>query len=123
MPTPPKPSAPPSKPDTVKVTDNEADKKAASNAAVESSILAAIAEAVDVLVEDSGTKPKAAAVSDRHAEARAGTEKEKPPLTSDQPAQSEEDDGGDEPESDDIGDEIQRIIASYSRNRNQNNKR
>ena len=75
----------------------EADKEA-----LESSILAAIAQAVDVLVEDSGTAPPGEETgADRHARAEART----------RPSE-----GG---ESDDIGDEIQRIIASYSRARQQ----
>jgi len=78
---------------------------------VESSILAAIAQAVDVLVEDSGGKSQP---SDRPDDsepepaAKAETEADEAP----------EDD--DVPEGDDIGDEIQRIIASYSRNRKDN---
>jgi hypothetical protein len=71
--------------------------------ALESSILAAIAQAVDVLVEDGVPSPN---------EEEHGTDLPMPePET--EPAPSE---GGD---SDDIGDEIQRIIASYSRARQQ----
>jgi hypothetical protein len=81
---------------------------------VESSILAAIAQAVDVLVEDSGPRPKptstgaAAATPPAVAAAPAQEEPPAPPA----PPQEEE-----IPEGDDIGDEIQRIIASYNRNR------
>jgi hypothetical protein len=65
---------------------------------MESSILAAIAEAVDVLVEDRSTdRPR----NDRRKQEPAATDA--PP-----PGQ---DDGSD------IGDEIQRILASYSQNR------
>jgi hypothetical protein len=75
---------------------------ASEQATVESSILAAIAEAVDVLVEDSDAKPKAAAKP-------AAAPREKKPAAKPAPEDVEE--------SDEIGDEIQRIIASYSRNR------
>jgi hypothetical protein len=94
--------------------------------ALESSILAAIAQAVDVLVEDGGDKPKAkqsappaaeidvveaveveVEIVDIDVEAEEGAE----PPPDPEPSQ-----GGD---SEDIGDEIQRIIASYSRARNQ----
>jgi hypothetical protein len=68
--------------------------------AVESTILAAIAQAVDVLVEDSSeNKPdNGEATTKPDADAPA----ELPP-----------------PDSDDIGDEIQRIIATYNRDRQQ----
>jgi len=73
--------------------------------ALESSILAAIAQAVDVLVEDSGgSEPP----TGENAAADLATPKPQP-----EPEPSE---GG---EGDDIGDEIQRIIASYSRARQQ----
>ena len=75
---------------------------------VENSILAAIAEAVDVLVEDRATdtvKPK-------------GERGEAPEATADAPAHEPE--PGEE--SDDIGDEIQRILASYSQGRSQNER-
>ncbi len=68
---------------------------------VENSILAAIAEAVDVLVEDRTTdtvKPKAEA---KTREVAQPTAKELEP----------------DADSDDIGDEIQRILASYSQAR------
>jgi hypothetical protein len=70
---------------------------------VENSILAAIAEAVDVLVEDRATdavKPKAEPVKARETAAQ-------------QPAKEIAPDE----DSDDIGDEIQRILASYSQDR------
>jgi hypothetical protein len=81
--------------------------------AVESSILAAIAQAVDVLVEDSGVRPKpqstgAAAAPVEAAPAAPAQEEPAPPP----PPEEEE-----VLEGDDIGDEIQRIIASYNRNR------
>lgn len=78
---------------------------ASEQATVESSILAAIAEAVDVLVEDSDAKPKAAAKPAKPAAAP----REKKPAP--KPASEDVEEG------DEIGDEIQRIIASYSRNR------
>jgi hypothetical protein len=82
---------------------------------VESSILAAIAQAVDVLVEDDGPKSKGAARSgdprDADPEGR-----EAPPERKAPPPAAE----GDAPEGDDIGDEIQRIIASYNRKRDRN---
>jgi hypothetical protein len=77
---------------------------------VENSILAAIAEAVDVLVEDRSTDavptPKAENGKGPEETAAAGTPKAPVP-----PVQPDED-------SDDIGDEIQRILASYSQGRN-----
>ena len=80
----------------------------ASTDALESSILAAIAEAVDVLVEDS---------SDDERPSREPPAKQRPasparPAEHPQPEAEPED-----PESNDIGDQIQRIIASYNRNR------
>ncbi len=110
----PRPStmAPPRTPPTTKPTTpppaSDADKEA-----VESSILAAIAQAVDVLVEDSGGKSKASTAP--KAPAAAPPEKRPPPSP---PAEEVP-----PPEGDDIGDEIQRIIASYNRNRNQDERR
>jgi hypothetical protein len=98
--TPPKPAAP------------RPAAEPASSEALESSILAAIAQAVDVLIEDSHAPPA-------ESPPREPPSKDKPPATpvaaepKPDPAPSE---GG---ESDDIGDEIQRIIASYSRARQQ----
>jgi hypothetical protein len=82
---------------------------------LESSILAAIAQAVDVLIEDShaetGENPAAATTPPPPPR-----DKEPPPAPVEaQPDQSPSEGG----ESDDIGDEIQRIIASYSRARQQ----
>ena len=103
--------------------------------ALESSILAAIAQAVDVLVDDDGNKAKAGA-----SEAEPGLDEEMVAIevedaefadmdedegegeddlaaaddTSEPPPDPEPSPGG---ESEDIGDEIQRIIASYSRAR------
>ncbi len=70
---------------------------------------AAIAQAVDVLIEDSHAAPDAAPAPAPAASAPAMATPEPKP----DPTPSE---GGD---SDDIGDEIQRIIASYSRARQQ----
>jgi len=74
---------------------------------VENSILAAIAEAVDVLVEDRTTD----AVPQPKLENGKGREEAAVPETPAPPAQPDED-------GDDIGDEIQRILASYSQGRN-----
>jgi len=82
--------------------------------AVESSILAAIAQAVDVLVEDSGGKTKGSAPTPPKSSSAAPPEK-KPPAAP--PAEEAP------PEGDDIGDEIQRIIASYNRNRGEGERR
>lgn len=78
--------------------------------ALESSILAAIAEAVDVLVDDNSGREVASA--------------DPPPRRRRQPEparrhteQEAEDAAADGSESGDIGDQIQRIIASYNRNR------
>jgi hypothetical protein len=74
---------------------------------VENSILAAIAEAVDVLVEDRATDaapPKAA----ENGKARDAATETPAPRTG-----PSDDDG------DDIGDEIQRILASYSQGRSE----
>ena len=96
------------------------------NDALESSILAAIAQAVDVLVEDGGSNPPA-----KEAEAEPLTDDEDAFLEEAEPEEVAEEpdefsDAAPEPEQsdgeegDDIGDEIQRIIASYSRARQQN---
>ncbi|MEO8666949.1 MAG: NYN domain-containing protein [Bauldia sp.] len=82
------------------------DKAAGDKSAVESTILAAIAQAVDVLVEDSG----AAKAMEKDSE-RASGDAPATPQAEDVPPPS--------PDSDDIGDEIQRIIASYNRDRQQ----
>jgi len=86
--------------------------------ALENSILAAIAEAVDVLVEDSAVpemdEPEIEDIAIEDDEAspapaprNSGQAKRPPP----------EPDPEDDAESGDIGDQIQRIIASYNRNR------
>ena len=79
--------------------------------ALESSILAAIAQAVDVLVDD-----KAEARAREEDEAEAGAVEAAAPPQPEPPPDPEPSPGGD---SEDIGDEIQRIIASYSRARTQ----
>jgi hypothetical protein len=87
--------------------------------AIESSILAAIAEAVDVLVEDGGAD-KAEARSappqrdTRQIAARRPPPDHPPPQEPPAPEAAEEVEEG----SGDIGDEIQRIVASYNRDRN-----
>lgn len=78
--------------------------------AVESSILAAIAEAVDVLVEDGGNKPKPVVETNETEPSMA--EGQAPAAATESEAEVEDIGDGD-----DIGDEIQRIIASYSRTR------
>ena len=83
---------------------------------VESSILAAIAQAVDVLVDDDGPKAKGAARSGEPRDAPP-EERDAPTERTSQPPQAAE---GNAPEGDDIGDEIQRIIASYNRKRDRN---
>ncbi len=76
---------------------------------MENSILAAIAEAVDVLVDD---EPIAAVLPERSVLSSArGQTPVSSPATSQPAAPADPDDG------DDIGDEIQRILASYSQNR------
>ena len=78
--------------------------------ALESSILAAIAEAVDVLVDtDAGDVAPAAARRTAPASAAA---RGKPRARPEPPAGSEPEEDGD-----DIGNEIQRIIATYNRTR------
>ena len=101
--TKPEPAPATKSPEADEDTDND----------VESSILAAIAEAVDVLIEDSGGKPGTRAET-RETKVTAAAEKATPP-----PKTEAEDVETDEiaEASDDIGDEIQRIITSYSRNR------
>ena len=97
-PTPPQKSAP------KKNADQTADE-------LETSILAAIAEAVDVLVDDSGKE-------DALPEPQPPTPARRKPAaqkSEESPAQDESD--GDAGEGGDIGDQIQRIIASYNRNR------
>jgi hypothetical protein len=109
---------PVSTPRTPPTTRPAAPTSAASDAdkeAVESSILAAIAQAVDVLVEDSGGKSKGSAPTPPKSSSAAPPEK-KPPTPP--PAEEEVPSEGD-----DIGDEIQRIIASYNRNRGQDERR
>jgi hypothetical protein len=83
---------------------------------LESSILAAIAQAVDVLVDDSGDAPKGRPAG-RDVEFEAAAIEVSAPQQPEPPPDPEPSPGGD---SEDIGDEIQRIIASYSRARTQN---
>ena len=73
--------------------------------AVESTILAAIAQAVDVLVEDGGPQTR----SDPSKPAPPEPAK---PAAAPAAQRAEPDDG-------DIGEEIQKIIASYNRDRQQ----
>jgi hypothetical protein len=107
--TPARPVQPPRATPAPVVMSEEDDEKDA----VESSILAAIAQAVDVLVEDSGSRPKpqSTGAAATPAEAAAAPPAEERPAPAPAPQEEEI------PEGDDIGDEIQRIIASYNRNR------
>ncbi len=101
--------------------------EAGGDDALENSILAAIAQAVDVLVEDggapakgqktSGETPEPLDIADDEAielDPESEPEPEPPEVAAEPPPDAEPSDGGD---SDDIGDEIQRIIASYSKAR------
>ncbi len=87
--------------------------------AIESSILAAIAEAVDVLVEDGGSQTAEPAPEPQpEREARPSAVRrapEKRPQAEEPPPPPQEEEA--EEEGGDIGDEIQRIVASYNRNR------
>ena len=102
----------------------------AGSDALENSILAAIAEAVDVLVEDSsGRKQQAArAATQHHAAPPPPPAPEPEDDEEEEPVIAEADNGNEaeeaeeiveavEDEGGDIGDQIQRIIASYNRNR------
>lgn len=83
---------------------------------IESSILAAIAEAVDVLVVEDGAEPQVAEAADTTIAAESIAEST--PAKRSAPKQQQapvEDDG-------DIGDEIQRILAAYSQNRKPSGK-
>jgi hypothetical protein len=89
--------------------------------ALENSILAAIAEAVDVLVEDSNEEhqepepPPPPPQREPQGKKRATNQPPPPRRPEPEPLPAAEED---EPaESNDIGDQIQRIIASYNRNR------
>ena len=88
-------------------------KKAADRASdeLETSILAAIAEAVDVLVDDRATEEATEAVQSKRPKAPPAPEPEAPDA-------GESRDGGSADDGD-IGDQIQRIIASYNRNRSE----
>lgn len=108
---PPAPPKAPAKPQTPRPAAEPANSEA-----LESSILAAIAQAVDVLIEDSHAPAQPAPSSAPASREPTGRDKPPAPAAAEpkpDPAPSE---GGD---SDDIGDEIQRIIASYSRARQQ----
>ena len=87
------------------------------NDALESSILAAIAQAVDVLVDDDAGAAKARDTGQENEVEAVAVEASAPPTSQPEPPPDPEPSpGGD---SEDIGDEIQRIIASYSRARTQ----
>jgi hypothetical protein len=95
------PPEPPAAEENVARTAGRA--QAVSSETLETSILAAIAEAVDVLVDDSAAN----AQSQPHVQ-------EAEPETEEADNEPTEIDEG---QSNDIGDQIQRIIASYNRNR------
>ena len=80
-----------------------------SSDALENSILAAIAEAVDVLVDDPGDEQRPLREPQPKQRSAAATRP--------QPAPPPPEPEAEDPESNDIGDQIQRIIASYNRNR------
>jgi hypothetical protein len=116
---PPAPAKPAEEPPPAKATKEPA--APISQDSIESSILAAIAEAVDVLVEDSDTTEKPPAKAQ-------GVPPPQPPASpphdgslqgpTPETVQDHEDDG-----SDDIGNEIQRIIAIYNRTRKETPRR
>jgi hypothetical protein len=117
VPAPPAPQVEEDEPATAAASADRAQENAE---ALESSILAAIAEAVDVLVEDS-TEPEEVeeieeadevVVEDEDAPPSAPRNSGRANHPTPEP-EPEEDDA----ESGDIGDQIQRIIASYNRNR------
>ncbi len=118
-----KPSArPPMKTESPAPAPPEPPASAKAEDTLESSILAAIAEAVDVLVDDGGSgtaEAQAAERAQRQPPARRAAPnrpaEHEPPPPAEEPAEPEE-------ESDDIGDEIQRIVASYNRNRNEDRR-
>ena len=87
---------------------------------LETSILAAIAEAVDVLVDDNA-KQEAATEDTPPPLARRKPAAPKPAEPEAAPNEASEDDG--DGDGGDIGDQIQRIIASYNRNRNDDERR
>jgi hypothetical protein len=74
---------------------------------------------VDVLVEDSGGKSRASAEPD---EAKSGSPEKATPMAETEMETGSAAEAEDIPEGDDIGDEIQRIIASYNRNRSKDSK-
>jgi hypothetical protein len=112
----PKPSPPPAAEEPAPASETPAATPVRSakqdTEALESSILAAIAEAVDVLVEDSSDDERPSRELPAKKKATNGPRQvESPPPPPPPPAVD------DDPESGDIGDQIQRIIATYTRNR------
>jgi hypothetical protein len=116
----PKSPAPPAEPAPAPAAEAPAKREGGNGDTLEHSILAAIAEAVDVLVEDSAEPDDTPEPPPQQREAQGkkrGTQAAPPPARQPDPpppAPAEEEDIG---ESNDIGDQIQRIIASYNRNR------
>jgi hypothetical protein len=113
--TPVKPAAKsPAAPSPAKAAPTRRTTAEQASDALETSILAAIAEAVDVLVDD-GAKEETP-----RAEQAARRKPNGPPAPAEPRPEHEQADGeGDEAaDGGDIGDQIQRIIASYNRNRN-----
>jgi hypothetical protein len=89
------------------------DADAMRDAELENSILSAIADAVDVLAVDRPGQPaKREPVARRANESTAPLRREVRPPPLDQSKEEEDD-----PVADEIGDEIQRILASYTANR------
>ncbi len=85
--------------------------------ALESSILAAIAQAVDVLVDDNPEPPRRGTRGARSRPRRSPSRR--PHRATSQPEPPPDPEPSPGGGSEDIGDEIQRIIASYSRARTQ----
>lgn len=84
---------------------------------IESSILAAIAQAVDVLVDDGEHEPQAAPVQAAPVQAPPAQPEPQPRAQARVPARAPAPAPVEAAEDGDIGDEIQRILAAYSQNR------
>jgi hypothetical protein len=112
--------APPAPPTAAEAAADTAPTQA-SSAALENSILAAIAEAVDVLVEDSNDDerpPREPPARQRQSGTARLPERSSPaPRPRQVPEPEPEPEPEENTDSNDIGDQIQRIIASYNRNR------
>ena len=84
---------------------------------IESSILAAIAQAVDVLVDDGEHEPQATPVQTAPVQAPPAQPEPQPRAQVRAPARAPAPAPVEASEDGDIGDEIQRILAAYSQNR------